>query len=1524
MPSAELSRRNFVQIAGAGTAAVTASGWLWQSAPAAYAAGPATATGATAPKPGPVDRLVLGDTASEAAHGLTTDGSEIVTGGNGVKARVATPLDPVAARGGELRFTMRTDPQAQNYLTLKLWGDDGSAYTTLAYINGEQIGYRRNHDTPAISFGFSGQVPGRFHYSTVLLPLEMTRGRTRAEITLRTYEGSFSGKVTQKSRPYYGVYTHTDARLDLSGENLTTYSPPTALADDIPDAEKQKLVDGFRTTQIALFDRLSAQVDADNTGRMSIVRYVDELRYYAQALTTEWSPAATGAARKAALLRIFKSIDNHVKDYYGNTRLVLRGGHQGDWGGYYGALGEALYLVENVIADPEVYGADAFTAFLDDEFTTGTQDGEDSLEGVDFDGGKLSRRAAWGRCLKANFDFARSRLSYIYNQMFYTYEGAWKAHEGLRVIGSAFYEGRARSHAILGESLGLVPFLGEEVLVGPRGEELDLFHSLFYHDGTARFTDAYVKTVAKGLAKSKLDRAGRVVRRLPYGKHYTGITAAGLTRENTYVGNYGEASRYIGEYFFKTWGHKGDEELNDRILKLALRNVHARGYTRYASVDDKGRRVMRIIGSIDERNWYWPGIPAYGPRVNEGQSLFTSGFELHMARHADRYRGAEWAPYWEYAREAVGFAQQQLADRQYFNGFAQVTANPKADLRLPDTYAHITGGRAEFARLGAAEAKKVMPQTDFRAYTGAELAALGVRDADYQRFAWIDVDNMFVSLRDGDTRIFGSLFQSNRGVAGNGRLHVITPTHEHVVQVQTNGLFQYRDYYARMDAIDADFMEDINTGDDWAPQALAGEICPIAYQPGIGTVRRENFEADTPFSGYTDFLTARYGSYLFGVNTTRAEYGNKQSYRLAVPANHRGSTVLDLVSGKSLRITGGHITVEPFTAVVLKLSDTATTAPLPSVVRYVTALPADTSITVAWTPTAGAATYTVKRAPRAEGPYTTVATGLTALAWRDTKVQQGRGYFYTVTAVNAAGTGWSSWRAAVTLDTPVSPRLTGTGWRDDRLGSQRRGTTSAHHTTAANGATVALTGGDGTGLGKGDDYMVATRDIEDSLLLVSRVLSGSGTVTARVDDHKGALTGLMLRDRIHTNTRYLYFGADATGKLVLANRTRDSRHDWQDDVRSPLDAGVSGFTAADHPYLRLVRDYETHQVIAQASADGTTWTYVGALFTPFPYAVHAGVAGSGSAVFSAVKVTGTAGGALRPYVAGHTADRFTLAWNKPEDAVGFTLYRTADAKTAATDPRTRPAGWEKAVTDTRERAYTEKELRHGRRWFKVVATLADGGTRVSEDSAVAVAETLAEVIARARKADPSQWTKKSYAAFTAEIDRIEQAGGDQEARIDPVYTAYALLVSTETLLRRFTVTREMAEASTVEWPGTGTKASNGWKLFDGDPATYTDTLAAESWVDVDAGAAGPVTIDKIRFHPRADQLSRANGTVFRGSDDGVTWTDLHTISGVSAARWYEAALGRTASYRKIRIYDNHDGRVNLAEVEFWYYLPDEA
>ncbi|NGO10150.1 fibronectin type III domain-containing protein [Streptomyces sp. HC44] len=1489
-----VTRRSVLAGAAAGSSVLALSGWSTEGAGQVQDVDAAAADGARR-----LDAVDFGLAGSEAAHDLHAPDSAVVDGNASDKARVAKPLDPADIKAGDLRFTMKVDPVHQNYLTVKFWGGDTSTYKTIAYINGEQIGYRRSGDYEALNTGTNRPLPGRFFYATTMLPLEHTRGQETAEITLRTYDNAFNAKVTADSRGYYRAYTHTGAYLDVSDEPQADYTPPTDTVADLSEEQKQALVDDYVASQAKLFSDYSARIDASATARLSIVRYQDELRFYATALTqSSWCPAQSAADRKAALLRVFKCVDNHTKDYYGNTRLLARGGHQGDWGGYYGALGEALYVVENLIADNDVYGRDAFEAFLDEPFTTGTSEGETSLKDVDFDGSPLTRRAAWGRVLKANFDYARSRLSYIYNQVMYTYEGAWEAHEGLRVIGSAFYEGKARSHRIAGEALGWLPFLGEEVLVGPDGQDLDLFHSLFYHDTTARWTDDYIKYVIKGLAKSKLDKNSDVVRRLPLGKHFTGITEAGHTRENGYVANYGESTNYLPEWFHRTWGHEGDEELNDRILELALRNLHARSHARMTDLDDNLKRVMRMEMVIDERNTNYPGFPGYVLRISEGKILNYVSLAHHIAEHPDRYAGDGWKTVRAHAREAVGFAQQQLADHQYFNTFASVKAKNKYDLRLGETYAFLKAHEPTGI---------VHPHTDFACYKAAELDALAVKKSDYERFAWVDVDCMFVSVRDGDLHLWGQLNERQRGFARNGRLHVRYGNRDHLVQLNSDGIFQYEDYWARMDNIDVDFMEDQQTGDGGAPQALAGEIAPITYQPGVGTVRRENFEADHAYSGYPDLLTARYGRYFFVFNTTRKVYGNERAYDVKIPAGHSGSTVLDLVSGKELAIRDGRVTVPAKTGLVLKLSSASIPQLSPAHVDFVHTLPGDDAVTVTWQTTAGATHYEVRRATRRPGPYALIAPTATGRHFTDTTARTGETYYYTVTAINSLGPGTTSHTIRTQLPASVSPGLARSGWRDDALGTARSGS------AAVRGPVIRVLGAKGDGLGEGDDYKVLARDIEDELHFVSRPLSGSFALTVRVDTARGPLTGLMLRDKLDPNTRHVSFGADADGNLVLHNRTRDSRHDWQDDPRSPITRRPDGQTLAATPWLRLVRDFATHRVLAQVSADGTVWTTVGSLFTPFPYAVHAGVAATGDATFAKAAADALVPGALLVSVE-RDADTVTVRWNKPEDALAFTLARSTDGEQ-----------WETVKEDTRTYAYEDKGLRHGRRFYKVTASLVGGGTRVSEDPAVAVAESLASVLARARGTAAADWTKKSYAAFVDELDRIEGATGeDEDARIDAVYAAYGLLVSVDTLLRKFEVTPSMVAASTVAWPGTGTTASNGWRAFDGDTATYTDTLAAESWIDVDAGASGQVTVDRIRLYPRVGQLSRANGTVFRGSDDGgATWTDFHTVSGVDTAQWYEFRLASRASYRWIRVFDGHNGRCNLAEVEFWYQLPDE-
>jgi hypothetical protein len=1190
----------------------------------------ATPMAARATEAGRLDQVVFGDEADERAHRCNDAGSKIAYGLLNQPARVVAGHPETDPRG--LTIAMRVDPLRQNYFTLKFSGDEGSGAESVVCIGGRQIGYRKNGDYEAINRGSGKALPGRFYYNTILLPLDATRGRETVELTVLTIGDGTSGNAKNSGgkhgdkqvrippvRCYYRAYTHTQPYLDVSDE-VQGAKPAYPVADDIPESRKQELLATYRQAQIDDFTKASATLDADHAAKLSIEKYKDDLRHYANVLMQPWSPAATVADKRAALERIFRVIDNHVRDYYGDIRLVMHGGHQGDWGGYYGALGEALYIVEPLLHDPTVLGDQAFSAFLDQPFTVKEAKGDYALPGVDWDGGSLSRREAWERVLKANFDFARARHSYIYNQVLYTYEGAWKAHEGLLIIGSRFSEGKARSHQILREALGVEPYLGEEVLVGPDGRELDLYHSLFRHDKQAIFTADFTNIVAKGLAKSKVGADGHVVRRMPYGPHYIGISDAGLTRENGYVANYGETANYLPEYFFRVLGHAGDEVLADDLLKLSLRNLHARSFTRYPSWDDAGKRVLRMEQELDERNPNYPGKPGYAVQAAVGRILLFAALEQHMADHAAHYQGGDWPTYWGYAAEAVGFAQQQILDHQFFPYFMSGSARSgtfnsrKRDYRVPETYAYVTHDRAAYPCFGRIAAGKVHPLTDFAAYTPDELAKMQVSPVDYGRFAWVDLDNMMIVMRDGDLRLSGVFNYRNRGFSGSGRLHVIDRDHDQNLQIATQARFRYQDYYLRMDDVTHEYMVNHAWPDFGVHQALTGEINPITWQPGVGTVNRENFAVDTPYSSYPDYLQARYGRYLFALNTTRPVYGNVQTFPVMLPPGERMTSVLDLVSGKELPVRDGAVMLPPTSAMVLKLASAVEAPGVPGAVNFVAALPDGDGVGLTWKTAAGAQSYRISRALAEDGPYAVIADGVLGNAWTDHTAQVGNTYFYRVSGVNAAGAGWDSYRAQAVFTAPVS-LASGTPWRDDRVGSQNGSATMA-------GSNITIAGGGGAGLGRGNDYMLHTRDIRDAFHFVDTLATGSIVVQARLDGGQGAMRGLMLRDRLSAdNARYVYVGADADGRVVIKDRTRDTRHELSAMmVISPRLTVVNGITAASHPYLKLVRDVTTHTVQVAASPDGITWTTVGNVSIPLPLTVHAGVVANQAAQFSAVAV----------------------------------------------------------------------------------------------------------------------------------------------------------------------------------------------------------------------------------------------------------------------------------------------------------------
>lgn len=138
-----------------------------------------------------------------------------------------------------------------------------------------------------------------------------------------------------------------------------------------------------------------------------------------------------------------------------------------------------------------------------------------------------------------------------------------------------------------------------------------------------------------------------------------------------------------------------------------------------------------------------------------------------------------------------------------------------------------------------------------------------------------------------------------------------------------------------------------------------------------------------------------------------------------------------------------------------------------------------------------------------------------------------------------------------------------------------------------------------------------------------------------------------------------------------------------------------------------------------------------------------------------------------------------------------------------------------------------------------------------------------------------------------------------------------------TQLQTIAVQQSWVVASSPAFPGVGTAEANGWRMFDGDLNSFTDTTAGNGWVKITPPSGTTLNFDAVRVRPRGNFPSRANGDLVQGSSDGgTTWTTLTTVTGITdGSQWYVFPLAAPTSQPMIRIYDGHGGFTNLAEVQ---------
>ena len=94
--------------------------------------------------------------------------------------------------------------------------------------------------------------------------------------------------------------------------------------------------------------------------------------------------------------------------------------------------------------------------------------------------------------------------------------------------------------------------------------------------------------------------------------------------------------------------------------------------------------------------------------------------------------------------------------------------------------------------------------------------------------------------------------------------------------------------------------------------------------------------------------------------------------------------------------------------------------PPPDAPMNLVALATFGQVALTWSPALGATNYNVKRSESSGGPYTTKGS-TSGTSYTDTTVQNGKTYYYVVSAVNAGGEGFNSAEASATVPFPPVP-----------------------------------------------------------------------------------------------------------------------------------------------------------------------------------------------------------------------------------------------------------------------------------------------------------------------------------------------------------------------------------------------------------------------------------------------------------------------------------------------------------------------
>lgn len=581
-----------------------------------------------------LDTVVFGDAASEAAHALVSNRTETIAGQLGQSARRCLPLSTVGVNGGDLTFTMAVDPVRRNYFTLKLWGGDDTdyqmgrlnLYVPIDGIN-HQVGYRHEGDYMPLSVTYDHPpLPGRFFYSTTLLPLWMTKGKTSLTLKIvssgRIYplgqggppSGNYQFVMDRASRGIYRAYTHLEPYAHWAADEPQG-APPAVTTRPSPDEEVMAPGGAF-------FNGVNSRINNRLTTATSTANFsAGDVAYLARSYSVS---GLAGYQNPAVVNKVVALLDAFATEHYANpTTSVFAGGNEG-WGGRFGNLGQAIHYLQAALTPPVLDAS------------------------VNYGSTTTTRRRAWADMLYSSREYGRLRdRRTLTNQTMIANQNIYLANKGLLFLGDARAFPETDAQRYIKEAAGLLPWLGNDLSGGGSAN----LYGTNYHQVTAKGLTREWGYVGAGY--------GEMAHKVATWYRLTGNTAFRDQAVKMAVARAPfrrPAIEVSGSAHYRTM---------EVIGLLAWRGAHESdgNYAGYVGYADAGNTGVGAIGMMVAAATGDPTITGYAKQMLADRQFFT-----YATRSSNNYRNIEaleaFADYQTVKAAADGGARLPMTDGQ--------------------------------------------------------------------------------------------------------------------------------------------------------------------------------------------------------------------------------------------------------------------------------------------------------------------------------------------------------------------------------------------------------------------------------------------------------------------------------------------------------------------------------------------------------------------------------------------------------------------------------------------------------------------------------------------------------------------------------------------------------------------------------------------------------------------------------------------------------------------------------------------